>query len=168
VSIEKELLNLAREHEGRTAATLEEMSLVAPHLLQRQLRAYLSRQVDCDRMKRAGENVPLLQQAGDLSELICPKVKFTSDAHLEFKIQLETKQTGWQVTSLLFHVFLAPGRNINMVRIHLKPEAGHNPLEIPRCHMHIGRSRAHVPFPIMDPRLILHLICERIEPDFGA
>jgi hypothetical protein len=29
--------------------------------------------------------------------------------------------------------------------------------------MHIGDSRAHVPFPIIHPRLILYLICERIE-----
>lgn len=27
---------------------------------------------------------------------------------------------------------------------------------------------AHVPFPIMNPRLILSLFCEHIEPDFGV
>jgi hypothetical protein len=32
----------------------------------------------------------------------------------------------------------------------------------------IGDSQAHVLFPIMSPRLIVHLICEHIEPDLGA
>jgi hypothetical protein len=55
-----------------------------------------------------------------------------------------------------------------MVRSHLNEISSHDPLAIPRCHMHIADSEAHVPFPVMNPRLILYLICEHIEPDFGT
>jgi hypothetical protein len=55
-----------------------------------------------------------------------------------------------------------------MVRIHLNPATLHDPLRVPRCHLHVGDSQAHIPFPIMNPRLILSLICEHIEPDFGV
>jgi hypothetical protein len=54
-----------------------------------------------------------------------------------------------------------------MIRIHLNREGGHDPLNVPQCHFHIGDSKAHVPFPIMSPRLMVHLICEHIEPDLG-
>ena len=50
----------------------------------------------------------------------------------------------------------------------LNAHSWHDPFARPRCHMHIGNSQAHVPFPAMDPRLILYLICEHIEPDVGA
>src|SRR5207248_9864326 len=41
------------------------------------------------------------------------------------------------------------------------PQRGADPLAVPRCHMHIGDSKAPVPFPLMDPRLILHLAVAR-------
>jgi hypothetical protein len=169
VNIEKELLQLAREREHKAEGALTEMLLEPPDRLRRQLRDYLSRQVDHGRMKRTDEKIPQLAQIqGDLSELACPEAKFSSGARFEFRIQLEATQRGWFMKQFHFHLRFPRARSINMVRIHLKAEGWHDPLVIPRCHMHIGNSRAHIPFPIMDPRLILHLICECIEPDFGV
>lgn len=168
MSIETELLWLAREHEAKTERALAEMLLESPDQLRRQLRAYLSRQVDHGRMERTDEKIPQLAALqGGLNELACPEAKFSSGARLEFKIQLEEQQRGWLVKRFRFHVYLPGERCIDKVLIHLKAEAWHDPLVVPRCHMHIGDSQAHVPFPIMDPRLILHLICKDVEPDFG-
>jgi len=168
VSIENELLRLARAREAKTEGALAEMLLEPPDRLRRQLRDYLSRQADRGRMKRADEKIPQLAVVeGGRSELACPEAKFSSGARLEFKIQLEEQQRGWLVKRFRFHVYLPGERCIDKVLIHLKAEAWHDPLVVPRCHMHIGDSQAHVPFPIMDPRLILHLICKDVEPDFG-
>jgi hypothetical protein len=168
VNIEK-LLQLAREREARTEDALAGILLEPPDRLQRELRHYLSRQVDYDRMKRTDEKIPQLTQVqGGFNELACPDAEFSSGARLEFRIQLETSQCGWLVKRFRFHVYLAQARSIDMVRIHLNEETPHDPLTVPRCHMHIGNSRAHIPFPIMDPRLILHLICDYLEPDFGV
>jgi hypothetical protein len=96
VSIENELLRLAREREAKTEGALAEMLLEPPDRLRRQLRAYLSRQVDRGRMKRTDEKIPQLAAIqGGLNELACPKAEFSSGARLEFKIQLEEKQRGW-------------------------------------------------------------------------
>jgi len=59
-------------------------------------------------------------------------------------------------------------RQVKMLRIHLNGEPWYDPLTVPRCHLHIGDSRAHIPFPVTNPRLILHLLCEHIEPDLGG
>ncbi|MEK7753768.1 MAG: hypothetical protein AAB654_17735 [Acidobacteriota bacterium] len=64
-----------------------------------------------------------------------------------------------------FRVFLPGACSVRKLRIHLNPGDSHRPLTVPRCHMHIGDSRAHVPFPIIHPRLILYLICEHVEKD---
>jgi hypothetical protein len=167
VNIENELLRLAREREDKAEGALTEMLLEPPDRLRRQLRDYLSRQVDHGRMKRADERiVQLVELLGGDKALACRKAEFSSGARLEFRIQLEATQPGWLVKQFHFHLHLPRARSINTVRIHLKPKAWHDPLEIPRCHMHIGNSRAHIPFPIMDPRLILYLICKHLEPDF--
>jgi hypothetical protein len=79
---------------------------------------------------------------------------------------LDREQRGWRVMLFEFHLRLPSERNINMVRIELNSQASYDPL-IPRCHLHVGGSQAHIPFPIMNPRLILSLVCEHIEPDFG-
>lgn len=169
MSIEDELLRLARERESATGDALNEMILDPPHLLGRQLRAYLARQVDRGRIRRPDDRIPQLATVqGGLNELTCSGLEFTSDARLEFRIQLQEDQPGWLVKRFRFHVHLPQRRSINMVRIHLNAEAWHDPLSVPRCHMHVGGSRAHVPFPVTDPRLILHLVCEHIEPDFGV
>jgi hypothetical protein len=169
VSIENELLRLARAREANTEGALAEMLLEPPNQLLRHFRAYLTRQVDYGRRKSTDEKiVQLAAVQGGLNELVCPKAEFSSGARLEFKIQLEEEQHGWLVKRFQFHVHLPRTRSINMVRIHLNAEESHEPLVVPRCHMHIGKSKAHVPFPIMDPRLILHLICEGVEPDFGV
>ncbi|MGA2773192.1 MAG: hypothetical protein ABSG26_20485 [Bryobacteraceae bacterium] len=169
MSIDNELLQLAREREDKTEGALAEMLMEQPDRLRRQLRVYLSRQVDRGRMKRTDEKIPQLAAIqGGVTELACPNAGFSAGARLQFNIQLEQKQRGWLVKRFRFHVHLPPGRSINMVLIHLNAEVGHDPLRIPRCHMHIGDSQAHVPFPIMDPRLILHLICELVELDFGV
>ena len=169
MSIEQGLLQLARDREAKTNSAIGEMWLAPPDRLRRQIRAYLSRQVDRGRMKRTGEGIPQLAAVqGGLNELACPQAEFTSGARLTFHIQLEQEQRGWLVKRFRFHVHLPQPRSINMVRIHLNPEMWHDPLVVPRCHMHIGGSLAHVPFPVMDPLLILHLVCEHVEPDVGA
>jgi hypothetical protein len=169
VNVENELLRLAQDRETKAEAALAEMLLEPPDRLRRQLRAYLFRNVDYGRMKRTGENVPQLTtvQAG-INELACPEAEFPSGARLEFRIQLEEEQRGWLVKRFRFHLRLPRSRGLNMIRIHLNAEPSRDQLAVPRCHMHISGSRAHVPFPIMDPRLILDLIFELVEPDLGA
>jgi hypothetical protein len=103
-----------------------------------------------------------------LTELACPETEFSSGARLTFNIQFEQTQRGWLVRRFRFHVRLPQPRRIKMVRIHLNPETWHDPLVVPRCNINIGDSKAHVPFPVMDPRLILHRMCEHVEPDFGT
>jgi len=169
LSVEDELLQLARERENKTQAALHE-TLLQPGHLRRQLRDYLVRQADdYDRMKRPDDRVPHLTMVpGGLNELACPGAEFADGSRLLFDIQLEESQRGWFVKRFRFHLHLPPSRNIKMVRIHLNPETWYDPLRIPRCHLHVGDSGAHIPFPIMSPRLILSLICEHIEPDFGV
>jgi hypothetical protein len=81
---------------------------------------------------------------------------------------MERQQRGWSVSRFQFHLLLPRERKINMIRIHLNPQSWHDPLRVPRCHFHIGDSRAHVPFPIMPPLLMLDLMCTDIEADMGA
>lgn len=145
------------------------MGLEPPSRLLRQLRADLSRQVDKGRIGRMIEKIPRLDTVeGGLNELTCPRLTFSSGTKLDFKIQLEEHQAGWLVKRYQFHVHLPDERRIKMVRIHLNLDPSHDPLKTPRCHFHIDESKAHIPFPIINPRLILHLICEHIEPDFGT
>jgi hypothetical protein len=168
LNAEDELLQLARERENAAQAALEGMPL-EPDQLRRQLREYLSRQVEHARMKRTEGRFPQLTTIeGGLNELACPAAEFADGGRLVFSIQLEKSQRGWLVKRFKFHLHLPPTRNIGMVRIHLNPGTWHDPVRIPRCHLHVGDSGAHIPFPVMNPRLILSLICEHIEPDFGV
>ena len=149
-------------------AALGAMLIESPALLGRELRQDLLRQFDHGRMKDTHGRVPeLATLAGGINELKCEGAEFFSGARLSFELQLNREQRGWRVISFEFHLRLASGRNINMFRIELNSEASRDPVRIPRCHLHVGDSGAHVPFPIMHPRLILSLICEHIEPDFG-
>jgi hypothetical protein len=168
LSTEEDLLHLARDRDSQMEVALGAMPIEAPALLRRQLRQDLSRQIDSGRMKRTEDRVPELATVqGGLNELTCGGAEFSDGARLVFSIQLEKSQQGWQVKRFKFHLHLPPTRNIGMVRIHLNPGTWHDPVKIPRCHLHVGDSGAHIPFPIMNPRLILSLICEHIEPDFG-
>jgi len=163
-----ELLRLAREREANVERTLGEMLLEPPERLGRQMRDYLSRQVDHGRMKRTDEKLPHLATVqGGINQLSCPRAEFSSGARLHFDIQLQHEQRGWIVKRFRFLVHLAQPRSMSMIQIHLNAETSHDPLAVPRCHMHIGDSEAHLPFPVMHPRLILHLLCELIEPDVG-
>lgn len=145
------------------------MLIESPALLGRELRQDLSRQFDHSRMKDTHGRVPQLETVeGGLNELTCPEAEFADGGRLLFDIQLEKSQRGWLVKRFRFHLHVPPSRTIGMVRIHLNPETWHDPVRIPRCHLHVGDSQAHIPFPIMNPRLILSLICEHIEPDFGV
>lgn len=145
------------------------MLIESPALFGRHLRQDLSRQIDSGRMKRTDDRIPQLAAVpGGLNELECPGAEFADGGRLLFNIQLEESQRGWLIKRFRFHLHLPPSRNIKMVRIHLNPETWHDPVRIPRCHLHVGDSSAHIPFPIMNPRLILSLICEHIEPDFGG
>jgi hypothetical protein len=141
-----------------------------PDHLRRQLRDYLVSQADdYDRMRHPDDRVPHLTTVqGGLNELTCPGAEFADGGRLLFDIQLEESQRGWVVEQFKFELHLPSSRNINMVRIELNSQASHDPLRVPRCHLHVGDSGAHIPFPIMNPRLILSLICEHIEPDFGV
>jgi hypothetical protein len=168
MSIEGDLLRLARDRDAATEAAVNGMLLETPDSVRRQLRAYLSRQVDCGRIKRTNEKIPQLMTLEEgINQLACPGVQFSSGARLTFDIQLEKRQAGWFVRQFRFNVSLPRPRSIRMVRIHLKPETWYDPLAVPRCHLHVDNSQAHVPFPVMDPRLMLHVICEHVEPHLG-
>jgi hypothetical protein len=139
-----------------------------PSKIRLQLRSDLARQVDLGRLKRSDDRViQLSPPANDLQQLTCPTVEFFSDSTLAFEILLERLQRGWLMKRFKFDLHLSGRRGIRMIRIHLNEKVGHDPVKVPRCHFHIGDSKAHIPFPIMSPRLIVHLICEHIEPDVG-
>jgi len=149
---------------------LDALDVDPPDRLRIQLRAYLAVQQDQRRIGTPVERLIFLSSRTDgIQELDCPEVNFASGSRLHFKISLEKHQTGWRLIQFLFHLRLPAERTVDMVRIHLNKQQAREPLLVPRCHMHIGGgSRAHVPFPIMSPRLILHLICDVIEPDVGT
>jgi hypothetical protein len=165
--VSQELVSMARERESASDASLASMWLDHPSKLRLQLRSDLARQVDLGRLKHSDDRVVNLNPpANGLQELVCAAVEFRSDSKLNFKIELEDLQQGWLVRRFQFHLHIF-GRSIKMVRIHLNHKVGHDPVRVPRCHFHIGDSKAHIPFPIMSPRLMVHLICEHIEPDLG-
>lgn len=167
MSWEDELIALAHDRENASEAILAQMMVDHPGRLRLQLRHYLAEQANRGNLKRTYEYCPRLEtHEGGLQELVCEEVEFRSDSSLKFNVQMEQVQAGWLVKRFRYHLHL-PGRSISMVRIHLNQEVGHDPLNVPRCHFHIGDSRAHIPFPIMSPRLMLHLICEHIELDVG-
>ncbi len=167
MSLEDDLLSLARERESASEVALATMWIEHPSRLRLQLRSDLARQTDLGRLQRSDDKVVHLSPSiNSRQELVCPSVEFRSDSELNFNIDLEERQAGWLVKRFKFHLRL-PGRSVPMLRIHLNERAWHDPLTVPRCHFHIGDSRAHIPFPIMSPRLMVHLICEYIEPDLG-
>jgi hypothetical protein len=166
LSWEDELKELARDRENAYQLSLSQMTIDPPGMLRRQLRHYLAEQTDRGRLKQTYEGPRLDTLEGGLQELVCEEVEFRSDAKLSFNIQMEHEQGGWLARRFRFHLHFTR-RNIDMIRIHLNREGGHDPLSVPRCHFHIGDSKAHIPFPIMSPRLMLYLLCEHIEPDLG-
>ena len=168
MSVEDELNELARAREAAADAALSDMLLEAPHLLRKRLRAYLFRQLDKGRFPRVDEKLPELRTIDRSNELIYPEIEFSSGARLQFNIQLEQLQRGTLMTQFQFHLQLPDGRSLRRIRIELNPEGSRDPFTVPRCHLHVDNSQAHVPFPIMSPLLILHLICEHIEADFGT
>ncbi len=167
MSWEDELRSLARERESVYESSSPLFMVDRPGTLRRQLRHYLAEQANSGKLKRTYDHVPRLDthEAG-LQELVCEEVEFPSDSMLSFNIRMEQKQAGWLVRDFEFRLHLTK-RAINMLQIHLNEKVSHDPLRVPRCHFHIGDSDAHIPFPIMNPRLIVHLICEHIEPDLG-
>ena len=170
MSPDDELKLLALQREQAFELALEELDLEPPDRLLRQLRAYLADQEDYARIKQFGEKSVYLRQESDgIQELACDTVRFASGSTLGFKVKMEKQQTGWRITQFMFHLRLPTARMIGMVRIHLNTHRQRDPLIVPRCHIHIGDGkRAHVPFPIMSPRLTLHLLCNEIEPDIGT
>jgi hypothetical protein len=166
LSLEDDLLALARDRENASESNLSLMMVDHPDKLRRHLRHYLAEQTNHGRLKQTYEVPRLDALEGGLQELVCEGIEFWSDCKLSFNIQMEQEQGGWFVGRFRFHLHLVR-RNINMVRIHLNQECGHDPLNVPRCHFHIGDSKAHIPFPLMSPRLMLHLLCDHIEPDLG-
>jgi len=164
---ERQLEELASHREDDYQKRLTRMTFDHPENLLRQLRAYLARQADYHRLKRSAQPLRLETSAGNVQELVCDEVEFESDSKLTFNIEMVEAQTaGWLVKRFKYQLQL-PGRGIDMVRIHLNQEPGLNALKVPRCHLHLGSSEAHIPFPIMNPLLMVHLICEHIEPDVG-
>jgi len=120
MSIEDELLQLARHREAATQDALTGMLLEPPDRLRRQLRAYLSRQVDQGRIRHSDERIPQLSTVpGEINELACPQLEFASGGRLEFNIQIKEEQRGWFVKRFRFHIHLPQSRSINMVRISL-------------------------------------------------
>jgi hypothetical protein len=167
LSWEDELQRLARDREVAYESSLSRMIVDEPGMLRRQLRTYLGMQTDYRKLKRTYDDAPRLNTIeGGFQELVCEEIEFQTDSRLSFRILMEPNQTGWLVKRFEFDLYLAR-RSINMIRIHLNQEAGRDPLRVPRCHFHVGNSKAHIPFPIMSPRLMLPLICEDIEADVG-
>lgn len=166
MSWEDELIALAHDRENASEAILAQMTVDNPGTLLRQLRRYLAEQANCGNLKRTYDAPRLESHEGGLQELVCEAVEFRSDSSLNFNVLLDREQAGWLVKRFEFHLHFAR-RSIDMVRIHLNQDRGRDPLNVPRCHFHIGDSNAHIPFPIMSPRLMLHLICEHIEADVG-
>jgi hypothetical protein len=169
LSIEDELQRLALEREDAFDSALDELDLDPPDFLLRQMRAYLAEQVDHGRIKHSAEkSVQLSQQTDGIQELECHAIQFASGSSLDFNIRMKKQQTGWRITQFKFHLHLPPARKLSMVRVHLNVQRTRDALVVPRCHLHIGGGkRAHVPFPIMSPRLTLQLVCDVIEPDAG-
>ena len=169
MSVESELQRLAIQREDAFESALGALDLDPPDLLLRQMRAYLAEREDHGRIKHFAEkSVQLSVQTDGIEELDCDGVQFASGSSLDFKVRMKKLQTGWRITQFLFHLHLPTARSVDLLRIHLNVTRTRDPLIIPRCHLHVGGGkRAHVPFPIMSPRLILHLICDVIEPDVG-
>lgn len=169
MNAEDELIRLANNREAEAEEHLSALALDSPGVLGRQIRNDLHLLVDRRRVRHSNEKIIQIEPiGGGLTELTCRQVKFASGARLDFQIQLEEDRRGCRLKRFKFHIHLPNERSIKMVRIHLNHQIAHDPLSIPRCHFHVDDSDAHVPFPAMNPRLILHLICEHIEPDFGA
>ena len=166
MSWEDDLLSMARERENASEAAIATTLLEHPGTLRRELRHDLARQADFGRLKQSDNVINLGPPTYGGQELVCPAVEFKSDSKLDVKLDLEERQQGWLVRRFQFHLHLS-GRRIPMLRIHLNEQVGHDPVRVPRCHFHIGDSQAHIPFPIMSPRLMVNLICEHIEPDLG-
>jgi hypothetical protein len=169
LNIDEELMELARERDKEIQSALTAMKLDEPDVLRRQLRAYLRRQVDRGRLKRADSSVPEIDALGqDSVRLSCHDLAFTSGSRLTFEITLNKRQAGWVIQKFEFHVRLAPKRKVKMVRIDLNAsDLWHDALRIPRCHFHIDESEPHLAFPVLNPRLLLYTMCEQIEPAFG-
>lgn len=169
MTLEDELVELARERDTAMQAALDNLDTGEPHHLLRHLRHYLSRQADHNRLGKFRENTISLEMLSqDLQELVCQRLKFVSGSELMFRIELQKQQSGWFVKRFQFHVKLNQPRTIKTVRIHLNAKDMFDALSIPRCHLHLDTSRPHVPFPVLNPRLILHFVCEHLEPDLAA
>lgn len=170
MTVESELQRLALERAEAYETAISALDLGDPARVYRQIRAYLAELEDHGRIKRFRENMLPLRAAQDgVQELRCVPIELTSGSRFEFTIKMRQQQGICRLIEFEFHLNLPPARNVDMVRIHLIPERPRDPLQVPQCHMHIGGGeRAHVPFPIMSPRLILHLVCEVIEPDIGV
>jgi hypothetical protein len=169
LSIEDELQRLALEREDACESALDELDLDPPDFLLRQMRAYLADQEDHARIKHFAEkSVQLSQQTDGIQKLECLAVQFASGSSLDFNIRMKKRQTGWRVTDFEFNLHLPRARKVNTVCVHLNVSRTRDALVVPRCHLHIGGGkRAHVPFPIMNPRLTLQVVCDVIEPDVG-
>ncbi len=169
MSWERELELLALAREDTCDATLSKMYLDDPGKLRRWIRLYLAEQSNRGRLKKTYDGVPRLEtHSAGIRELICDEIEFLlSESRLTFNIRMEQLQEGWRVKQFKFHLHL-PGRRIQMIRIHLNQARGRDELNVPRCHLHIGDSQAHIPFPIMSPMLMIHLICENLEPYLGV
>ena len=103
MSVENELLELARKRDAATQFTLDELSMDPPHLLLRQFRYYLGRQVDHDRLRDLEEKpIQLVTISDDLQELASKTLRFTSGSELEFRIRLHHKQGSWFVKQFQF------------------------------------------------------------------
>lgn len=166
MSLENELNALALHREQEYELILADTIQEPPNKLLRQLRAYLAELTDHGKLKQTYESPRSEARTEGATELICDHVEFASDSVLSFSILLVPRQLGWLLKQFEFHLAIV-ARGVRHVRIHLTATGAYNPLKVPRCHIHLDNSDPHIPFPIMNPRLILHLICEHIEPDIG-
>lgn len=105
MSIENDLLQLARRREDQTDAALLANLVDRPDSLLRQIRAYLARQADRGRMKRTNEKIVQLDTVeGGLNHVACPEMRLSSGTRVHFDIELEPSQTA----CLTAHYFSNP------------------------------------------------------------
>ena len=159
------LSELASRRDTDVQNAITEMVLDPPNSILREMRFYLSRRVDSRRIENISEKVIVLNVRNHgITALICPEIEFLSGAKLKFEVEMESTQVGWKVKSFEFHLSL-PESTVKMIQFHMMGKEPINSLDVPRCHLHIGTSKTHLPFPFMDPRLILYLICDHLERD---
>jgi len=96
-----------------------------------------------------------------VEELVCQGVEFATGSRLSFSLKMVDHRGRWSMLSFEFDLHLS-GRKVEMIQVHLNERGSPEPDRVPRCHLHVRPSDAHIPFPATGPRLIVNLLCEHV------